>query len=71
MKRSIITLTIPTILAFTACKSHMNTANGDSTGTGAAGARVPGQVSSDTTHHDTVKNSLETGLDSSKKASGK
>jgi len=66
MKKSVITIVLFSALAFTACKSHMNSAAGDSTGTGASGARVPGQVSSDTTHHDSTKNSLSTGVDSSK-----
>jgi hypothetical protein len=66
MKKILMILSVCIVLAFTACHAHPDTAAGDSTGTGSGGARVPGKVASDTTHHDTTKNSLTTGLDSSK-----
>jgi len=49
MKNVLIAICIFAALAFTACKGNPNTSSGDSTGTGATGARVPGKTSSDTT----------------------
>lgn len=40
------------LLLLISCKGNPNTTAGDSTGTGAAGARVPGNVTRDTTKHD-------------------
>jgi len=66
MKKLLMITGVCAALAFTGCKGNPNTASGDSTGTGAAGARVPGNTTADTTHHDTTKNALSTGIDSSK-----
>lgn len=41
-------------LVFAGCKGNPNTTSGDSTGTGAGGARVPGNVTKDTTKNDTL-----------------
>ena len=49
MKRIVTIIAICAGLAFTGCKGNPNTTSGDSTGTGAAGARVPGNNRSDTT----------------------
>jgi len=57
MKRSFITLLVCSILSVTACAGNQNTQAGDSTGTGAAGARVPGNQSADTTRHDSTTGS--------------
>jgi hypothetical protein len=48
-------LLMVTVLALTSCKGNPSTTSGDSTGTGAAGAKVPGFSSTkDTTSHDTT-----------------
>jgi hypothetical protein len=69
MKRLSIIAGICTLLAFAACKGNPSTTSGDSTGTGAVGARVPGKESSDTTRRgpatgadvkDTAKTSRDT-----------
>lgn len=53
--KMIIGLVMATVLAFTSCKGNPSTESGDSTGTGAAGAKVPGFSSTkDTTSHDTT-----------------
>jgi hypothetical protein len=53
--KMIIGLVMVTALAFTSCKGNPSTESGDSTGTGAAGAKVPGFSSTkDTTSHDTT-----------------
>jgi hypothetical protein len=49
MKKLLIALFLCAGLAFAGCKGNPNTSSGDSTGTGAAGARVPGKESADTT----------------------
>jgi hypothetical protein len=54
MKKSISLLCFGVLLSFAACKSNQNTQAGDSTGTGAVGARVPGNVTADTTKHDST-----------------
>lgn len=54
MKRLMITACLLGILAFAACKGNPNTTSGDSSGTGTAGARVPGNTVSDTTHSGSV-----------------
>jgi len=49
MKRlSILAVTV-ILFALSACKGNPSTTSGDSTGTGAVGARVPGDTRSDTT----------------------
>lgn len=53
-------------LAFAACKGNPGTSSGDSTGTGATGARVPGNTVSDTTHKGSVPGSPS--VDTGKKA---
>jgi hypothetical protein len=58
MKKVLMITAICAALAFTACHTNQNTASGDSTGTGATGARVPGKVTADTTRHDSTGNSL-------------
>jgi hypothetical protein len=50
MKKILIAICLFNSLAFAACKGNPNTSSGDSTGTGAGGARVPGKSDSDTTH---------------------
>ncbi len=49
MKRLSILAGTIILLAFSACKGNPSTTSGDSTGTGAVGARVPGDTTSDTT----------------------
>jgi len=66
MKKLMIAACLLGTLAFAACKGNPNTTSGDSTGTGAAGARVPGKISSDTTHQGSVPGSPS--IDTSKKA---
>jgi hypothetical protein len=59
MKNSLSIICVCFALAFTACKGNQSTQAeaGDSTGTGAAGARVPGYVDGDTTRHDSTNTS--------------
>ncbi len=57
MKKLMIAACLFTTLAFAACKGNPNTTSGDSTGTGAGGARVPGKSDSDTTHNGSVPGS--------------
>ena len=57
MKRAFIGILICSVLSITACVGNQNTQAGDSTGTGAAGARVPGNESADTTRHDSTNTS--------------
>jgi hypothetical protein len=64
MKRLLIMAGICATFALASCKGNPDTASGDSTGTGAAGARVPSKVDSDTTRHDTT---AATKMDSVKK----
>jgi len=52
MKRSLQIICLCATLAFAACKGNPSTQSGDSTGTGASGARVPGNVTADTTKND-------------------
>jgi hypothetical protein len=66
MKKLMIAACLFGTLAFAACKGNPGTNSGDSTGTGAAGARVPGKSDSDTTHKGSVTGSPAT--DTSKKA---
>ncbi|WP_461452043.1 hypothetical protein [Mucilaginibacter sp.] len=67
MKRSIIVILICSVLSITACKGNPSTQSGDSTGTGAGGARVPGNMSADTTKHDsTISSSKAMNTDSAK-----
>jgi len=55
MNKLIIIILMGLILAFTACKGNPNTTSGDSTGTGAGGAKTPGFSSTkDTSSHDTT-----------------
>ena len=55
MNKLIIIILMGIILAFTACKGNPDTMSGDSTGTGAAGAKTPGFASTkDTSSHDTT-----------------
>jgi len=42
------------IIFMVSCKGNPDTTSGDSTGTGAGGARVPGNVTKDTTRHDST-----------------
>ena len=57
MKNSISVICVCIVLTFTACKGNPGTQAGDSTGTGASGARVPGNVNGDTTKHDSTSTS--------------
>lgn len=57
MKKLMIAACLLGSMAFAACKSNSNTTSGDSTGTGAGGARVPGNTVSDTTHTGSVPGS--------------
>jgi len=57
MKSSLSIICICVALAFTSCKGNPSTQAGDSTGTGASGARVPGNVNGDTTKHDSTSTS--------------
>ncbi len=63
MKKLIIAACLLGTLAFAACKGNPGTSSGDSTGTGAGGARVPGKSDSDTTHKGSVTGSpsIDTG----------
>jgi hypothetical protein len=65
MKRTLIILSICAGMALTACKGRGNTTAGDSTGTGAIGARVPGYTTKDTTRNDSA---TATGMDSTHKS---
>ena len=70
MKKSLQILCICATLAFAACKGNPSTQAGDSTGTGAAGAKVPGNVVADTTKHDSTSikgDSIKTRTDTLKK----
>ena len=69
MKKIGIMIVMGALMALTACKGNPSTTSGDSTGTGAAGARVPGDTTSDTTRRgpaigadakDTAKTSRDT-----------
>lgn len=73
MKNSISILCICIVLAFTACKSNMHNEAGDSSKTGAAGARTPGNYSADTTRYDSTNTSPKHAVyqDSTKKDSAK
>ena len=63
MKNSISIICFCAVLAFTACKGNPHTAEaGDSTGTGSAGARTPGNVTSDTTHYDSTNTSSKNAI---------
>jgi len=66
MKKILITVCLFSSLAFVACKGNPGTSSGDSTGTGAAGARVPGKLDSDTTHKGSATGALS--ADTTKKA---
>jgi hypothetical protein len=66
MKKSLIAIALFSSLAFAACKGNPNTSSGDSTGTGAAGARVPSKSDSDTTHKGSATGALS--VDTNKKA---
>jgi len=66
MKKLMIAACLTGTLAFAACKGNPNTTSGDSTGTGAGGARVPGKTVSDTTHKGSVNGSPS--MDTAKKA---
>lgn len=57
MKKAFAILSVCVALAFTACTSNQHTQAGDSTGTGSAGARTPGNVTADTTRYDSTSNS--------------
>ena len=65
MKKLLIAACMLGTLAFATCKGNPGTTSGDSTGTGAAGARVPGKSDSDTTHKGSVSGSPS--ADTSKK----
>lgn len=54
MKKLMIAACLFGTLAIAACKGNPGTSSGDSTGTGAAGARVPGKSDSDTTNKTSV-----------------
>jgi len=54
MKKAMTGIMMFAVLATTSCKGGKDTPNGDSTGTGASGARVPGMVTKDTTKHDST-----------------
>lgn len=54
MKKSLKIAMAVVCLVFAGCKGNPNTTSGDSTGTGAGGARVPGNVTKDTTKNDTL-----------------
>lgn len=61
-------LAICGVFFFAACKGNPGTTSGDSTGTGAGGARVPGMKTQDTTRHDSVDGKRDTStLDTVKK----
>jgi len=62
MKNSLSIIFICAALAFTACKGNPSTQAGDSTGTGASGARVPGNVNGDTTKHDSTSTSPKSAI---------
>ncbi|MHB8206265.1 hypothetical protein [Mucilaginibacter sp.] len=62
MKNSLSILYACVVLAFTACKGNMHTESGDSTGTGSGGARTPGNVSADTTKHDSTNTSPKSAI---------
>jgi len=62
MKKSLSILCVCMALAFTACKGNPSTQAGDSTGTGASGARVPGNVDADTTKHDSTNTSPKSAI---------
>jgi hypothetical protein len=66
MKKILIAVCLFSSLAFVACKGNPGTSSGDSTGTGAAGARVPGKTASDTTNHASTTGALS--ADTTKKA---
>ena len=63
-ERVIIVILMAAVLAFASCKGNPSTQSGDSTGTGAAGAKTPGFSSTkDTTGGgtgDSAKNHLDT-----------
>ena len=69
MKKSVSMLCFCILLSLAACKGNQDTTAGDSTGTGAAGARMPGNITSDTTHYDSTSTSPKTSVhkDSTKK----
>jgi hypothetical protein len=60
MKKLMIAACLFGTLAFAACKGNPDTTSGDSSGTGAGGARVPGNTVSDTTHKGSVPGSPST-----------
>jgi len=53
-EKLIIGILMAVILAFSSCKGNPTTVAGDSSGTGAGSAKVPGFTSKDTTSHDTT-----------------
>ena len=53
-QKLLIGILMAVILALASCKGNPSTMSGDSTGTGAAGARTPGFTTKDTTSHDTT-----------------
>jgi len=65
MKKTLIAVCLFSSLAFAACKGNPNTSSGDSTGTGAGGARVPGKSDSDTTRRGSATGALS--VDTTKK----
>jgi hypothetical protein len=69
MKKIFIATLVCSILSVTACTGNQNTQAGDSTGTGSAGARVPGNESADTTRKDSTTTSPKKAInaDSTKK----
>lgn len=54
MKKTLLLFALIATMILGSCKGNPNTTSGDSTGTGAGGARVPGNTVSDTTRHDTA-----------------
>jgi hypothetical protein len=55
MKNTLIICALFAATILVSCKGNPNTTAGDSTGTGAGGARVPGNTVSDTTKHDSTQ----------------
>ena len=54
-EKLIIGIIMAAVLAFASCKGNPSTQSGDSTGTGAGGAKTPGfSGTKDTTSHDTT-----------------
>lgn len=66
MKNLMIAACLLGTMVFAACKGNMNTTSGDSTATGATGARVPGNTVGDTTHKGSIPGSPD--VDTASKA---